>query len=338
MSAINLAEQTGRGTPLAMGRVISDDTANVAADWLTLLMSGDATDEDEQRWQLWRQAQPEHELAWQHIEAVTGRFKGLPAQLAYHSLSPVANPMLAAPKRRKAMRTLLWFGAVGVSGALATRTQSWQQTVADYRTATGEQRSLTLDDGTRITLNTASSINVRFDSQHRLVHLVAGEMMIVTGHRAGDERPFMIKTAEGMVRALGTEFTVRQRDGSTTVTVLESRVEITPAHASSYLLNAGEGITFTRDGLGELLNIDQQATAWTRQQIIADNVRLADFVAELSRYRVGVLRCDPAVANLRFSGVFPLGDTDRILAMLPNTLPIQLRLRTRYWVTLEAAT
>jgi len=338
MTAINVTANPKKAAPLASGRVISDDTANVAADWLTLLMSGDATDADRERWQQWRKAQPDNELAWQHIEAVTGRFRSLPAQAAYQSLSPLANPALAAPQRRKAIRTLLWFGAVGVAGTLATRTQTWQQTVADYRTATGEQRSLTLDDGTRITLNTASAINVRFDQQRRLVRLVAGEMMIVTGHSAAEERPFIIETAEGAVRALGTEFTVRQRQGSTTATVLESKVEITPAHASSYLLNAGEGITFTRDGLGELVSVDRQSTAWTRQQIIADNVRLADFVSELSRYRVGVMRCDPAVAELRFSGVFPLGDTDRILAMLPNTLPIQVRLRTRYWVTLEAAT
>lgn len=337
MTSINIAANTGKPPPLAHGRVISEDTANAAADWLTLLMSGEATDADRSRWQQWRKEQPDHELAWQHIEAVTGRFKSLPTQAAYQSLSPLANPTLAAPQRRKAARTLLWFAVVGVSGTLATRTQTWQQTVADYRTATGEQRSLTLDDGTRITLNTASAINVRFDKKQRLVRLVSGEMMIVTGHAVAEERPFIIETAEGRVRALGTEFTVRQRDGSTTVTVLESRVEVTPAHASSYLLNAGEGITFTRDGLGEQVSIDAQSAAWTRQQIIADNVRLADFIADLSRYRAGVMRCDPAVADLRFSGVFPLGDTDRILAMLPNTLPIQVRSRTRYWVTLEAA-
>ena len=337
MTANNVAANA-RKPPVANGRVISVDTANVAADWLTLLMSGEATDEDRQRWQQWRKAQPDNELAWQHIEAVTGRFRSLPTQAAYQSLSPLAHPPLSAPKRRKTLTTLLWFGAVGVTGTLATRSQTWQQTVADYRTATGEQRSLTLDDGTRITLNTASAINVRFDNKRRLVRLVSGEMVIVTGHASGEQRPFIIETAEGTVRAMGTEFTVRQRNGSTTVSVLESKVEITPAQASSYLLNAGEGITFTRDGLGQLVSVDQQSAAWIRQQIIADNVRLADFVAELGRYRVGVMRCDPVVADLRFSGVFPLGDTDRILAMLPNTLPIQVRLRTRYWVTLEAAT
>ncbi len=339
MGSMNGATNARKTPPLANGRVISDDTANVAADWLTLMMSGEATDDDRQRWQQWRKAKPDNELAWQHIEAVTGRFKMLPSQAVYKSLSPIANPALAAPKRRKAISTLLWLGAAGMTGVLTSRTQTWQQTVADYRTGIGEQRHVTLNDGTRITLNTASAINVRFDNKRRLVRLVAGEMMIVTAHAAEEQRPFIIETAEGSTRALGTRFTVRQRDGSTTVNVLESMVEITPVDAFNQqrLLRAGEGMTFTRDALGEVVSIDQQVAAWTRQQIIADNVRLADFVVELSRYRMGVMRCDPSVANLRFSGVFPLGDTDRILAMLPNTLPIQIRLRTRYWVTLEAA-
>ena len=88
MTAINVGVNASK-PPVANGRIISEDTANVAADWLTLLMSGEATDEDRRRWQQWRKAQPDNELAWQHIEAVTGRFRSLPTQAAYQSLSPL---------------------------------------------------------------------------------------------------------------------------------------------------------------------------------------------------------------------------------------------------------
>lgn len=71
--------------------------------------------------------------------------------------------------------------------------------------------------------------------------------------------------------------------------------------------------------------------------MIADELRLDAFVAELERYRPGLLRCDPAVAGLRVSGVFPLDDTDRILAMLPSVLPVRVRQRSRYWVSIQAA-
>jgi transmembrane sensor len=66
-------------------------------------------------------------------------------------------------------------------------------------------------------------------------------------------------------------------------------------------------------------------------------VRLDDFLADIGRYRQGLLRCEPAVAGLRISGVFPLADTERILDMLASSLPVRVRSRSRYWVTLEAA-
>ena len=66
-------------------------------------------------------------------------------------------------------------------------------------------------------------------------------------------------------------------------------------------------------------------------------MRLADFVQELSRYRPGWLRCDPAVADLRVSGVFQIDDTDRALAAVAHALPVRVERRTRYWVTLIPA-
>ena len=230
-------------------------------------------------------------------------------------------------------------GGAGTLGLLASRTQTWQQVAADYSTNTGEQRELTLDDGTALTLNTASAINVRFDGQRRLVRLVAGEALIVTGHAAADPRPFVVETAEGFVGALGTRFTVRQQDDRTQVAVLQSAVEIAPHDAADRkrVLRAGERTSFTRDAIEAPQATDAQATAWANGQIVADDMRLGDFVAELGRYRPGIVRCAPEVADLRFSGVFPLQDTDRILATLPNVLPVQVKLRTRYWATVEAA-
>ncbi|MCL4182473.1 MAG: FecR domain-containing protein [Burkholderiaceae bacterium] len=329
---------------MAGGFPISEAVARQAAEWLTLLMSNEATDEDRRRWQQWRMAHPDHERAWQHIEAVTGRLKVMQPKAAYKALSPYTGPDAAtSPRRRMVLRALLWAGGASTIGLLGSRTQTWQLAAADYRTGTGEQRSVTLDDGTVITLNTASAINVRFDGQRRLVRLVAGEILVVTGHAAGaradDARPFLIETAEGRIRALGTRFTVRQRDEHTQVAVLERAVEITPRDAAGQrrVLRAGERTSFTREAVEAPQTAGNQATAWANGQIVADDMRLGDFVAELGRYRPGILRCAPDVAGLRFSGVFPLQDTDRILSTLPNVLPVQVTLRTRYWVTVEAA-
>ncbi|SAI71742.1 transmembrane sensor [Bordetella ansorpii] len=335
-----VSSESGATPPMAGGQPISEATADAAAEWLTVMMSGEATEADHERWRQWRAADAEHERAWRHIEAVmAGRLGALQRHAAYQALSPYAGP---APRgRRQALRLLLWGGAAGGTAMLASRTQTWRSLSADYRTGTGEQRALALADGTRILLNTGSAIDVRFDGQTRLVRLIGGEVLITTGHPmadgAPDPRPFIVQTGEGRVRALGTRFTVRQDDGRTVVAVIESAVEVTPdaAPGQTRRLHAGERAAFTRHAVDTPLAMAERDLAWTRRQIVAEDVRLADFLAELGRYRPGLLRCDPAVADLRLSGVFPLEDTGRVLAMLPKVLPVQVRQRTRYWVTIE---
>jgi transmembrane sensor len=340
---LNNGREAAAVPPMAGGQPIGEDTAEQAAQWLTLLMSGEASEADRRRLQLWLRADPEHERAWRHIEAVTGRLKLLAPKAAYQVLSHTQAQTSTArrPSRRQALRLLGVAGLAGGASLLASRTQAWQEAAADYRCATGEQRSLTLDDGTLITLNTGSAVDVRFTDQQRRLRLVAGEIMVSTGHalRQGlpDARPFFVDTAQGSIRALGTRFMVRQWAQHSSVAVLESAVEITPTQAGPALrLRAGERSSFTRQAAAPAQALDETAEAWTRGQLVADDMRLADFLTELARYRSGLLRCEAAVADLRLSGVFPLGDTEHILASLPAVLPVRLRQLSRYWVTVAA--
>lgn len=325
---------------VAGGLEISDSVADEAAEWLTLIMSDEATEFDQAELLRWRGAHPDHERAWVHIEDVLGQIKGVNSAVAYKTLSPLTNlDAPDSPGRRKAIHTLLWMGAIGVSAFTASRTSFVKQQVADYRTGTGEQRRIELDDGTVVTLNTATAINVQFGANLRLITLIAGEVMIVTGHKSDDLRPFVVETAEGNIRALGTQFSVYQRDNKTTVAVLDSAVEVSlhPSLSNYQRIQSGEQLTFARTNIGKVSPVTEQASAWMRGQIIADEMSLDDFLQELSRYRPGILRCEPEVAHLRFSGVFPLADTDRILAVLPNVLPVKVSSRSRYWVRVEAA-
>ena len=79
----------------------------------------------------------------------------------------------------------------------------------------------------------------------------------------------------------------------------------------------------------------QQAPAWLRGQLVAERLRLADFLDQVGRYRRGVIRCDPRVADLIVSGVYALDDTDRILASLARALPLRVSRYTAYWVVVE---
>lgn len=348
---------THRG-PQAGGLPLRPAIAEAAAEWLTLLMSGEATPQQRQAWLHWREADPEHERAWRHIEAVAARFQGLHGATASRSLTLPAG-------RRRAVKSLLALAVTAGGAALLTQTPAWRQWNADYASSTGARRDVTLADGSRITLNSGSAIKVDFNSERRLVTLLQGEIMITTGHaaasvsgagesrREGDDGrhrdttsvraetgalpPFIVQTAEGRIRALGTRFSVRQLDDRSRIGVLESTVELTPRDGGQpVLLQAGSGVEFTRERVGTPAALGPASHAWLRGQLIADAMRLDDFLAELGRYRPGLLRCTAAVAGLRVSGAFPLDDTDRILDMLPNVLPVQVRERTRYWVTVEA--
>ncbi|HCE41020.1 MAG TPA: iron dicitrate transport regulator FecR, partial [Alcanivorax sp.] len=75
-------------------------------------------------------------------------------------------------------------------------------------TATGEIRDLGLDDGGRLWLNSATTVDVAYDDALRRVTLHDGEILIQTGADPR-RRPFVVDTRHGRLRALGTRFTVR---------------------------------------------------------------------------------------------------------------------------------
>ena len=81
---------------------------------------------------------------------------------------------------------------------------------------------------------------------------------------------------------------------------------------------------------------DDESAAWTQGILSFSDKPLGEVIATLSRYRNGVLRCDPAVAGLRLSGTFPLKNTDAILDIIAQTLPVKIQTITRYWVNILA--
>jgi transmembrane sensor len=209
----------------------------------------------------------------------------------------------------------------------------------DFRTAAGEQRRLALPDGSRLHLNTASAVDMAFAADTRGLVLYKGEILVETAFDPTQlQRPFLVQTNQGRIRALGTRFTVREisngRGGQTHVTVLDQAVSIRPALVTAETrLEAGQQAHFTRtqQPLARFAPVGEPP--WIRGQIIADRQRLGDFIQELARYRPGILRCDPAVAHLRISGVFQISDTDQVLSIVAETLPVRVSRLTDFWVS-----
>ena len=317
-----------------------------AVEWWMELQSGEDTRTQQLALARWRAEHPDHERAWQHLCSVSGRLRSLAetgeasgGKSGSATAARIALTRTGASRRRagvKALATLLFAGG---ATWLAGEHVPWRAWSADACTAPGERRTLALADGTRVTLNTDSAIDIRFSGAERRVRLVQGEIMIATGHADGEHRPFIVETAQGTLLPLGTRFAVRQQGATSGLDVFEGAVRIDPFDTTGLapVVRAGQRARFTRTEVGALEPVDENASAWTDGLIVASGMRLGDFVSELARYRRGHLGCDPAVAGLRLSGTFPLADIDRVLDTVARTLPVEVVFITRYWITVRAA-
>jgi transmembrane sensor len=304
-----------------------------AARWLARRHASDFSAAEQAEVARWRSQSSRHEHIWQCAEQLKGRLGTVPAAVGMATLNR-ARPSAA---RRGLLRCAVLALATPALGWLAWRHLPWQDWTADYRTARGERRTVTLADGSRVQLNTASAISVRMDAGLRLVRQHAGEILVETAHAPPyASQPFVVQTEDGRMQALGTRFIVRKLEHRTALSVLEGAVRVTPASsATAVVVHAGEQLYFDGQGTGAIRPVAAQDAAWTQGVLHAENLRLRDFLAELSRYREGLLRCDDDVAELRVSGSYQLRDTDSILALLAQTLPVRVHERSRYWVTVS---
>ncbi|MBB5609325.1 MULTISPECIES: FecR domain-containing protein [unclassified Janthinobacterium] len=297
-----------------------------AADWLVCLQSGEASAQARADFERWRTASPQHAAAWQRAEAVLGDFASLPAETTRRTLS-----RLDAPRRRQALRVLGLMLAAAPAGWLA-----WRQAplwTADLRTATGERSTLDLADGTRLVLDTASAVKLRLAGATRQVHLLAGSILVSTGRQSLD-----VTTQHGAMRAIDSRFAVRLLDAASRLSVFNGAVAITPAHAGgTYTAQAGEEVEFTQHDIAPPRPLGASLALWDKGMLVAKDMRLDTLLAELGRYRHGIVRCDPAVASLRVSGAFPVHDFARSLVLLRQTLPVQMSSVGPYWITIERA-
>lgn len=319
------------------GTQIDPKILEEAAEWLMRLGESDLSDTERAEWECWRVSSPERHRAWALAQLLKSKLGGLPPSLAMSALDRPSNP-----ERRAALVKLATILAVLPAGWGSWKLVEAQQWSADYRTSVGQRRELTLADGSQITLNTDTAIDVLFDANQRLINLRDGEILVQTAPDVSPQaRPFLVSTPQGRMQALGTQFTVRELQTRTHLAVLEGAVRVQLPHDSRVaplIVNAGQRTDFSSQAFGRLNPVDSSASAWTQGMLMADNLRLADFVAELARYRKGFVRCDPAIADLRISGAFPISDTQRTLNMLVQTYPvIATGHLSGYWVTLSPA-
>ncbi len=301
-----------------------------AAQWFAVLQAESVSEADREAWRAWL-VTPEHARAWERVERISGRLE----PLAGDPFSPAATALLRPqqPNRRQALKTLSVLCGGGVL-ALAASAMPWRSWAADQRTAIGEVRDWRLDDGSQLWLNTDSAVDIAFGRRARTLSLYRGELLV---QAAAERRPLLLRTAEGDLQVDdAARFSVLQRDGCTQLSVFDGAVDVQPAgRASSRTVSAGQQIAFNSHHIEPERPVQSGRQAWAGGVLLADNLRLDEFVAELARYRQGYLGCDPRIAGLRVVGAYPSADTERVLEALASTLALRINRRLPWWVSLE---
>lgn len=297
------------------------------ADWALALRYGNPDAAERAAFHDWLAQSPAHAAAWQQAQAVFQCFERLPPGVGRRVLDHTDR----LPDRRRALG-LIGGLAVAGAGALAWQ-QLWDRWRADVATAVGERRALALPDASALVLNTDSAADIAFTATERRILLRAGEILVTTSpDPAPVARPLLVGTDFGDVRALGARFSLRRLPDRVRVSVFRDAVEIRPSRGATQRLEAGAQADFAADGVRPARRVDDSAAIWEQGMLLAQDMPLAEVLAEMARHRHGLLRCDPRVAAIRVSGAISLSDTDGGLDLLAQTLPVRIQRRTAWWV------
>lgn len=311
------------------GHEPSEAMISQAAQWLTMLEDENISEADRNAFNAWRVADPRHHLAVQRMEALLGTFNNLPplpSRKAMNRAFASSGAKFSLPVVRAiALLGVLVCGWFGVEQA-----PIW---LADQRTHVGERREISLADGSQLRLNSDSALDIDFDERQRLINLRQGEIWVEVAK--DQQRPFVVRTDQGTITALGTRFVVRKAaDGSVQVSVLESAIAAKARLMADVNVATGQR-AILKDGLvqtPQLIGRDDPA-AWTRGLLKVDDQPLNEVLQALAVYRHGLMQFDEqALAGMRVSGLFRLDDTDAALATLADNLPIRVERYTDLFV------
>ncbi len=303
-----------------------DRISEQAIDWMVALRAATPDEALLQRIRLWLQQDPAHQQAWNRLEQRLGH--PLAALHALDQRAPgqaaEARRLLLVPTRSRrdvlgAMASLGLFGAALWGGWRSDTTQGW---LADLHTGRGERRSFTLADGSRLSLNSASAVDVQFDAGQRLLVLRHGELLIQVAR--DPLRPLRVRTAQGQVQALGTRFLVSQEDDATRVVVLQHSVRASLDDGRWLDLQQGQAALLRTHSIERLNDEQQQRAAWLEGRLEVLDQPLHVVVDALRPYQRGYIRLAPAARDLRVQGVFPLDQPLQALAALAEALPISV--------------
>lgn len=318
-----------------------NDLGRQAAEWLVLLSVDDDAERqhNERECAQWKQLSPEHAEAAQDMERLLASLQGMRQEperdRRLHRLIDGEIQFSERRKRNKRLGTALGIGLM----LLASGWLTWQHypnalLFADLDTGTGQWQETRLEDGSRLTLAGGSAVNLHFTATGREVQLLRGAIRVDVA--ADAQRPFLVVTDDGSIRALGTRFVVTRQADATDLSMLESTTLARPSEApGEAVVTAGQQLRIRRDGLEVVQPIDVQATdqAWQQHRLLARGLPLPEVLEQLGRQYAGVLSYDrEALSQIQVFASLPLDNPQRALQLLETSLPVEVS-RLTPWIT-----
>ena len=221
---------------------------------------------------------------------------------------------------------------IGACALLASPWMGQGFELADLSTDSENRLTRQLDDGSLLTLDASSAVDVEFTAGQRHVQLLKGQVLLEVAR--GDTRPFIIETPQGTLRPLDAQLIVERLENLTDVTVLQGRVEL-EGNGRKLSLNRGQHLSFDADSPGTVGKVDvgTRQAAWYLQRLPSEGQPLVTTLERLARHRQGLVWFDPkALEGLTVSEDLPLDDSDEALSILQAGLPIEVSHYTG-WLT-----
>ena len=317
-----------------------------ASDWIVKNREGDLDAQEKKRFDTWLRESPQNLRAYLEMSAVWENVASIDPSLnasaneliararAEGNIVPLESPPILRTRRSnetsRRKRTTPAFGKAGLYYALAasvlvTVAGIWLYVQRNtYSTGVGEQRSIVLNDGSTVELNSRSRVRVRFSDAERDVDLIEGQALFRVAKNP--IRPFIVSAERTHVRAVGTQFDVYRKTSSTVITVVEGRVAVFGGpYRPSATSDAGKGGANVpagpgdgrglRGGKSEALALGDRAngaiflaageqvtltpataapspkranltaaTAWTQRSLVFDSSPLTEVAEEFNRY------------------------------------------------------
>jgi transmembrane sensor len=357
------------------------DLREAAALWHERLR--DVPSEDTRRgFEVWLEASPDHRAAYEAIEltwAMLQKTAEAPSILALRHETALRLTRHTSQRLRplRALAAAIAVIAVGMvalgvltPARLPDSLAAWARGLwpgdGRYATATGERLAATLRDGSQVTLDTQSELEVEFTKAERTVRLKRGQAFFEVSK--DKTRPFVVEVNNRRLIAVGTAFDVRLDDDQIQVTMVEGVVRVEQAEPqagsvtggsessspdvasdgsahpkvsgprAAMVITAGEQLLVDRHSEDHVRAADaERATSWRRGQLTFDSVRLGDAIAEVNRYsETKIELTDPSLANIRISGSFATGRSEVFVEAVTTYFPIQVSASNERAVILKA--